>query len=96
MLETEVAQLIRDKGWKIEDGPYFNQDLAKAGILCWTIKSTLSAEDLEARGIRRSQGSKPDTKRTIRFLGVIESGALVGIRHITSSERKRLKWQDRK
>lgn len=91
MLEIEVAQLIRAQGWKIEEGPYFNQNLAKKGVLCWSIKTTLSKEELKVRGIKLSQGCKPGNRRTVRFVGVIEDGDLTGIRHITSSGRKKLK-----
>jgi hypothetical protein len=85
-----VASLIRAQGWKIVRGPYYNANRSIHGVHVWTIKSQLSKADLQRRGIEYDNSCKPGDVRTVRFLGVMEDGVLTTVRHITSSERKRL------
>lgn len=90
--EALVKQLIEADGWKIQSGPFYNANLAaKKGKHVWSIKTVLSKQELERRGIKADKNAPPGSKRTVRFLGLFDDeGALVGVRHITTSERKRL------
>ena len=92
-MDTEqVKQWIEADGWKIQSGPFYNTNLAaKKGRHVWAIKTVLSKHDLDLRGIKVDKNAPPGSKRTVRFLGVLDDeGNLVGVRHITTSERKRL------
>ena len=95
MLESEVAEAIKKQGWNILKGPFYNPNLALKGIHLWTIKSVLSKQDLERRGIKHDKSCPPGSPRTVRFMGVIEEGEMKTLRHITSSERKRLSRRKR-
>ena len=91
MHEQEVARLIRKQGWKIAKGPYPNARLAQKGIFMWSIKSVLSTAELKERGITVHKGGKQgDSERTVRFLGEVVEGRLISLRHITSSDRKKI------
>ena len=92
MYEHDVARMIRNDGWKITRGPYFNANLyAKKGVHVWTIKSVLSAAEMTKRGIKvDAKAGKPDHQRTVRFVGKVENGVLVSVKHLTSSGRKKI------
>ena len=92
MYEHDAARMIRDLGWKITRGPYFNANLyARKGVFVWTIKSVLSAAGMAKRGIKvDAKTGKPDHQRTVRFVGVVEGGSLVLVKHLTSSGRKKI------
>lgn len=91
MLEQDAARLIREQGWKIAKGPYLNARLASLGVFMWSIKSILSQEDLKQRGIKVTKsGKKGGTERTVRFVGEVQGGVLVSLRHVSTSERKRI------
>ena len=90
MLEQDAARLIREDGWKIAKGPYINSRLLARGIYMWSIKSHLSAEDLKRRGITLHKNKGPDSERTVRFVGEVVGGRLVSVRHVSTSERKRI------
>ena len=90
MLEAEAAAAIKELGWNIVSGPFYNGRHSHRGIHLWSIKSVLSKEDLEDKGVRQDKNSKPGDTRTVRFMAVIENGEMKPLRHITSSERKRL------
>ncbi len=92
MYEHDVARMIRGDGWDISRGPYFNANLyAKKGVFVWAIKSVLSAAAMRERGIRiDAKTGKPDRQRTVRFVGTVENGTLVSIKHLTSSGRKKI------
>ena len=92
MFEHKVTKMIRDQGWKIARGPYFNSNLyAKKGVYVWSIKSVLSAADMKHRGIKiDAKNGKPHQQRTVRFVGEVSDGELISVRHLTTSGRKRL------
>lgn len=92
MFEQDAARMIREDGWAIAQGPHFNTNLyAKRGVLVWSIKSVLSAAEMKRRGIKMDpKTGKPNSQRTVRFLGRVEGGVLVEIKHLTSSARKRI------
>lgn len=92
MYEHDAARLIRNDGWEITRGPYFNANLyAKKGVHVWTIKSVLSAAEMKRRGIKvDAKTGKPDHQRTVRFVGKVEKGVLVAVGHLTSSGRKKI------
>ena len=90
MLEAEVATIIKELGWNIARGPYYNGKYAHKGIHLWSIKSVLSKKDMEDRGIKLGNNSKPGDTRTVRFMAVVEDGEMMPLRHVTSSERKKL------
>lgn len=90
MLEAEVAAVIRELGWNIVRGPYYNGKYAHKGIHLWSIKSVLSKKEMEDRGIKLDKNSKPGDTRTVRFMAVVKDGEMKPLRHITSSERKKL------
>lgn len=91
MFEQDAARLIRDQGWKIIKGPYANVRLLSRGVYMWSIKSCLSATELRERGIRIDKnGKQGDCERTVRFLGEVKDGHLVSVRHILTSERKKI------
>jgi hypothetical protein len=92
MYEHDAARMIQNDGWKIARGPYFNANLyAKKGVHVWTIKSVLSAAEMKKRGIKvDAKTGKPDHQRTVRFVGKVENGVLVSIKHLTSSGRKKI------
>ena len=92
-MDTEqVKQWIEADGWRVQSGPFYNTNLAaKKGNHVWSIKTVLSKHDLDRRGIKVDKNAPPGSKRTVRFLGVFnDAGDIVGVRHITTSERKRL------
>jgi hypothetical protein len=95
MLEKEVAEVIKKQGWKILKGPFYNSNLALKGVHVWTIKSVLSKKELDSRGIKHDKSCPPGSVRTVRFIGVIEDGEMKTVRHITSSERKKLSIRKR-
>lgn len=91
MLEQDAANLIRAQGWKISKGPFFNVRLAKRGVYLWSIKSTLSSSELKERGIKIDKtGKQAGSARTVRFLGEVKDGMLVSLKHISTSERKKI------
>ena len=90
MLEAEAAAAIKELGWNIVSGPFYNGRYSHEGIHLWSIKSVLSKKELEDRGIRSSKNPNPGDSRTVRFMAVIEDGEMKPLRHITSSERKKL------
>ena len=92
MFEVDAARLIRAQGWTIARGPYFNANLhTKKGVMVWSIKSVLSAAEMKRRGIKvDAKNGKADQQRTVRFIGVVESGVLVSLKHLTTSGRKRI------
>jgi len=90
VLEAEAAEVIKKLGWNISRGPYYNGRYAHKGIHLWSIKSVLSNKELEDRGIKLDKNSKPGDTRTVRFMAVMEDGEMKPLRHITSSERKRI------
>lgn len=91
MLEQDAARLIREAGWKIAKGPYINSRLLARGIYMWSIKSHLSAEDLKRRGITLHKKNKgPNSERTVRFVGEVVDGILISVRHVSTSERKKI------
>jgi len=90
MFEQDAARLIREAGWKIVLGPFYNTNLSPKGVHVWSIKSVLSKQDLTARGIKATKASPPGSQRTVRFRGVVEDGVLVSVEHLTSSGRKKL------
>lgn len=91
MLEQDAARLIRKEGWSIAKGPYFNANLARRGIYVWSIKTILDARELKERGIKvHKSGKQAGGERKVRFLGEVVDGALVSVRHISTSERKKI------
>ena len=93
MLELDAARLIRNDGWNIIRGPYFNTNLfSKKGVYVWSIKTVMTKAELERRGIKihPKSGSKAGDTRTVRFVGIVEGGSLTKVAHLTSSGRKRL------
>lgn len=91
MLEQDAARLIREQGWNIAKGPYLNTRLASRGVFMWSIKSSLSQEDLKKRGIKVAKSDKQGgTERTVRFIGEVRDGSLVSLRHVSTSERKKI------
>ena len=90
MFEQDVARLIREAGWKIVLGPFYNTNRSHKGEHIWSIKSVLSKKELEARGIKVSKTCPPGSQRTVRFRGVVSDGLLVSVVHLTSSGRKKL------
>lgn len=90
MFERDAEKLIKDAGWHIALGPYYNANLGRRGIHVWSIKSVLSNEDLKKRGIKVSKNAPPGKQRTVRFRGIVKEGALVEVVHLTTSQRKKL------
>ena len=90
MFEQDAARLIREAGWKIALGPFYNTNRASKGEHVWSIKAVLSKQELTARGIKATKASPPGSQRTVRFLGVVVDGILVSVEHLTSSGRKKL------
>ncbi len=90
MFEQDAARLIREAGWKITLGPFYNTNRARKGEHVWSIKSVLSKQELAARGIQASKACPPGSQRTVRFRGVVVDGLLVSVAHLTSSGRKKL------
>ena len=91
MYEQDAARLIRAQGWRIAKGPYTNTRLAQRGIFMWSIKSHLNAIELKERGIKvDKKGKQAGSERTVRFVGKVVDGYLVSVRHISTSERKKI------
>lgn len=90
MFEQDAARLIRAAGWRIAMGPFYNTNLGRRGIHVWSIKSVLSKEELKQRGIKIYKNAPVGGQRTVRFQGVVEDGVLVGVKHLTTSARKKL------
>ena len=90
MLDQDAARLIREDGWKIAKGPYINVRLLGRGVYMWSIKSFMSAAELKRRGIKVDKNKRPDSERTVRFVGEVVNGELISIRHVSTSERKKI------
>lgn len=90
MFEQDAARLIREAGWRIAIGPFYNANLARRGLHVWSIKSVLSQQELKDRGIKVAKSAPAGKQRTVRFRGVVENGVLVRVEHLTSSARKKL------
>lgn len=91
MFEQDAARLIRAQGWRIAKGPYFNANLSRKGIYMWSIKTVLSASELKERGIKVTKsGKSAGGERKVRFIGEVVDGSLISVRHVSTSERKKI------
>ena len=86
MFEQDAARLIREAGWKIALGPFYNANRSRKGVHVWSIKSVLSKQELTARGIKATKASPPGSQRTVRFRG---SGGRWGVGVCGASDEQR-------
>jgi hypothetical protein len=92
-LSPLAADEIRRQGWKIEGGPFFNTNLfAKKGVMMWSIKTTLSKEELLHHGIKipKKGGKPPGTRRTVRFVATLREDGSLDLKHITTAGRRKV------
>jgi hypothetical protein len=90
-IEESAKRLLLADGWSLAGGPFLNAGLLQHGLHVVSIKSVMSKPELEARGIKWDKSNPPGSQRTVRFLcNVTLDGETTEIRHITSSQRKRL------
>jgi hypothetical protein len=89
-LEEQAHAHITALGIRINKGPSLNRNRTGKGVYIFSMKAVLSKKQLEAMKIKLEPKDDPSNLRTVRFLGDVIDGTLVSVRHIGSSERKKL------